>query len=446
MKNGRTGPNQVEVKYHNGGTLGTEEKHRLVMDSINDAVYRINPHGFFTYLNDTALKLTGLTPETYHSCHFLDLVIPEHRDTVRSRFERAMNGEENPPYELHVNGNGGCMHVVEVKSKPIFENGSVVEMLGVARDVTARRQAEELILNANAHLERMADERTKELQEKTVQLRDSETRYRAIFENTGTAMMILDEGSTILLVNAEAERMTGYARGELEQRKKWTEFFSEADVRQIHSSLNGKKGAALLKPRPYECQVVDRFGQIRDVLALLSRIPGTNESIVSLLDITERKLAEETIGKREEELHAKTLDLEELNTALKVLLKRMDDDRRDLEERVASNIQDLVLPHLAKLKKHSLGAREKSHINVIESNLQVIISPFIQKLSSRLLNLTPKEIQISHLIKEGRTTKEIAEIMDVSKSAIDTHRHHIRKKLGLKNKKMNMRSYLHSLT
>jgi PAS domain S-box-containing protein len=446
MKNGRTGPNQVEVKYHNGGTLGTEEKHRLVMDSINDAVYRINPHGFFTYLNDTALKLTSLTPETYHSCHFLDLVIPEHRDTVRSRFERAMNGEENPPYELHVNGNGGCMHVVEVKSKPIFENGSVVEMLGVARDVTARKQAEELILNANAHLERMADERTKELQEKTVQLRDSETRYRAIFENTGTAMMILDEGSTILLVNAEAERMTGYARGELEQRKKWTEFFSEADVRQIHSSLNGKKGAALLKPRPYECQVVDRFGQIRDVLALLSRIPGTNESIVSLLDITERKLAEETIGKREEELHAKTLDLEELNTALKVLLKRMDDDRRDLEERVASNIQDLVLPHLAKLKKHPLGAREKSHINVIESNLQVIISPFIQKLSSRLLNLTPKEIQISHLIKEGRTTKEIAEIMDVSKSAIDTHRHHIRKKLGLKNKKMNMRSYLHSLT
>jgi PAS domain S-box-containing protein len=446
MKNGRTGPNQVEVKYHNGGTLGTEEKHRLVMDSINDAVYRINPHGFFTYLNDTALKLTGLTPETYHSCHFLDLVIPEHRDTVRSRFERAMNGEENPPYELHVNGNGGCMHVVEVKSKPIFENGSVVEMLGVARDVTARKQAEELILNANAHLERMADERTKELQEKTVQLRDSETRYRAIFENTGTAMMILDEGSTILLVNAEAERMTGYARSELEQRKKWTEFFSESDVRQIHSSLNGKKGAALLKPRPYECQVVDRFGQIRDVLALLSRIPGTNESIVSLLDITERKLAEETIGKREEELHAKTLDLEELNTALKVLLKRMDDDRRDLEERVASNIQDLVLPHLAKLKKHPLGAREKSHINVIESNLQVIISPFIQKLSSRLLNLTPKEIQISHLIKEGRTTKEIAEIMDVSKSAIDTHRHHIRKKLGLKNKKMNMRSYLHSLT
>jgi PAS domain S-box-containing protein len=259
-------------------------------------------------------------------------------------------------------------------------------------------------------------------------------------------MMILDEGSSILLVNAEAERMTGYARSELEKRKKWTEFFSESDVRQIHSSLNGKKGAASLKPRPYECQVVDRFGQIRDVLALLSRIPGTNESIVSLLDITERKLAEETIGKREEELHAKTLDLMELNTALKVLLKRMDDDRRDLEERVASNIQDLVLPHLAKLKKHPLGAREKSHINVIESNLQVIISPFIQKLSSRLLNLTPKEIQISHLIKEGRTTKEIAEIMDVSKSAIDTHRHHIRKKMGLKNKKMNMRSYLHSLT
>jgi DNA-binding NarL/FixJ family response regulator len=168
--------------------------------------------------------------------------------------------------------------------------------------------------------------------------------------------------------------------------------------------------------------------------------------IVSLLDITERKRSEQTLRKREEELGAKTRELEEVNTALKVLLKRREEDRKETEERVSSNIQDLVLPHLAKLRKRMPGARDKSQINTIESILKGIISPFTQKLSSRMINLTPKEIQVANLIRDGKTTKEIAEHLDVSKSAIDTHRHHIRKKLGLRNKRVNLTSYLHTLS
>jgi len=64
----------------------------LILDSISDAVYKINPNGFFTYLNDTALKPDGPYPETYPACHYLDLVVPDHRDLVRNRFERVMNG------------------------------------------------------------------------------------------------------------------------------------------------------------------------------------------------------------------------------------------------------------------------------------------------------------------------------------------------------------------
>jgi DNA-binding NarL/FixJ family response regulator len=191
---------------------------------------------------------------------------------------------------------------------------------------------------------------------------------------------------------------------------------------------------------------VDKFGQIRDLFAMASEIPGAMQWIVSLLDITERKRSEQTLRKREEELGAKTRELEEVNTALKVLLKRREEDRKETEERVSSNIQDLVLPHLAKLRKRMPGARDKSQINTIESILKGIISPFTQKLSSRMINLTPKEIQVANLIRDGKTTKEIAEHLDVSKSAIDTHRHHIRKKLGLRNKRVNLTSYLHTLS
>ena len=436
------------------------ERYRQILDNVSDAVYKINPEGFFTYLNDTAMKRTGLTPETYPSCHYLELVVPDHRDLVRDRFERVMNGGANPPYELRVIARTGGSYIVEVQSKPIFENGSVVEMLGISRDITARKQAEELLVHAKAILERMVEERTGELARKSAgleqeierrkivegKLRESEDRYRAIFENTGTAMLIVGEDSTIFLVNAEYEKMSGYRRREVEGKIRWTEFLSEGDLRQMNPPPNGHRGSAPLTVRHYECQAVDKYGQIRDLFATASEIPGAGQWIVSLLDITTRKRSEQTVRKREEELGAKTRELEEVNTALKVLLKRREEDRKETEERVSSNIQDLVLPHLSKLKKRLPGARERSHVNTIESILKGIISPFTQKLSSRTLNFTPKEIQVANLIKEGKTTKEIAEHLDVSKSAIDTHRHHIRNKLGLKKKRVNLTSYLHSLT
>jgi len=438
----------------------SEERYRQILDNVSDAVYKIDTRGYFTYLNSVSLKRTGLSPDRYQSCHYLELVLPEDHDLARANFERVMRGEENPPYELRLCDPDGVPRIREVKSRPILENGRVVGLLGISRDITARKQAEELIANAKAILERMVEERTAELARKSARLeeeierrkivaerlRESEDRYRAIFENTGTAMLIVEEDNTISLVNTEFEKMSGCSRQDIENLKKWTDFMSQADAQQVRSVQNGRPAVAANASTHLEAQAIDRFGHIRDVFATLSRIPGTKTRIVSLLDITERKRSEQTLRKREEELGAKTRELEELNTALKVLLKRREEDRKETEERVSTNIQDLVLPHLAKLKKRMPGARDKSQINTIESILRGIISPFTQKLSSRMLNLTPKEIQVANLIRDGRTTKEIAEHLDVSKSAIDTHRHHIRKKLGLRNKRVNLTSYLHSLS
>jgi len=435
------------------------ERYRQILDNVSDAVYKIDTRGYFTYLNSVSLKRTGLSPDRYQSCHYLELILPVDHELARANFERVMRGEENPPYELRLRGPDGVPRIREVKSRPIFENGRVVELLGISRDITARKQAEELIVNAKAILERMVEERTVELARKSARLeeeierrkivaeklRESEDRYRAIFENTGTAMLIVEEDNAISLVNNEFEKMSGYGRQEVESLKKWTDFMYEADARQLRTAQNGRQ-AASTNTIHLEAQAIDRFGQIRDVHATLSGIPGTKKRIVSLLDITERKRSEQTLQRREEELGAKTRELKEVNTALKVLLKRREEDRKETEEKISTNIQDLVLPHLAKMKKRLSGAREKSQINTIESILKGIISPFTQKLSSRMLNLTPKEIQVANLIRDGKTTKEIAEHLDVSKSAIDTHRHHIRKKLGLRNKRVNLTSFLHSLS
>ena len=169
-------------------------------------------------------------------------------------------------------------------------------------------------------------------------------------------------------------------------------------------------------------------------------------AIESIRDITDRKSAEEAVRKRGKELEIKTHELEELNAALRVLLKRREEDRDELEERMLLNIKKLVLPYLEKLKTSRMEAREQAHLNILESNLKDLISPFARRLSTKYINLTSREIQIANFIKEGLTSKEIADILHVSAGAVNIHRYRIRKKMGITNNKHNLQAFLSSLT
>lgn len=155
-------------------------------------------------------------------------------------------------------------------------------------------------------------------------------------------------------------------------------------------------------------------------------------------EIKERRLAEN-------ELREKTRHLQEVNTALNVLLDRREKDKDHLSESVLSNVKELVLPYLEKLKRSSLSTTQRTYLEIIEKNLQQVISPFIGKYSFQFYSLTPMEIQVADLVKIGKSNKEMAEILNLSLSTILTHRHHIRVKLGLKGQKINLRTYLNSL-
>ena len=159
-------------------------------------------------------------------------------------------------------------------------------------------------------------------------------------------------------------------------------------------------------------------------------------------EIEERMQAEQNLLKKEEELSLQSLYLEEANTALKVLLKRVKQDKNELEEEVLSNIKVLALPYLEKIKLGNLDDNQEAYVEILESNLNDIISPFMKKLSSQYINLTPTEIQVANMIREGKSTKEIAELLIISERAIEFHRNNIRDKLGLKKSKTNLRSYL----
>ena len=124
------------------------------------------------------------------------------------------------------------------------------------------------------------------------------------------------------------------------------------------------------------------------------------------------------------------------------MLQRLDENKNVLEEKVLFNKRQLIEPYLEKLKKCQLTDRQKNLLDILESNLNDIVSPFARSFSNLYMKLTPTEIQVANLIRQGKTTKEIAELLNLSIKTIEFHRENIRTKIDIKNRKINLRSFL----
>ena len=161
-----------------------------------------------------------------------------------------------------------------------------------------------------------------------------------------------------------------------------------------------------------------------------------------LQEMEERVCAEKALKIRERELEEKSKYLEETNIALKVLLEQREKDRQELEENVLTNIRKSLLPYLEKLKHTSSSPEQDTYLNIMESGMKQIASPFFRNMGLTQFNMTPKELEVAHLVREGKSTKEIAQLLSLSPRTIDLHRLNIRRKLKLTSKKSNLRSVL----
>jgi DNA-binding CsgD family transcriptional regulator/PAS domain-containing protein len=178
------------------------------------------------------------------------------------------------------------------------------------------------------------------------------------------------------------------------------------------------------------------------------RMTGTGPArvVVSHEEITTLKLAEEALRKSQEALIEQKQSLEEANIAMKVLLRQREEDKLDLEKKVLSNVKDLVLPYVEKLKNSRIQAKDRTLVDIIDTHLQDIISPLLQRFANAKILLTPQEMQVASLVKDGKTSKEIADVLNVSETTVNFHRKNLRVKFGLRNKRTNLRSYLMSIS
>lgn len=167
--------------------------------------------------------------------------------------------------------------------------------------------------------------------------------------------------------------------------------------------------------------------------------------VATLDDNTDQKLNEVDREKLIEELTAQSRQLEEFNDALKVLLNQRDKDKAGIEESITTNLKSLVLPYLERLRQSLLNAEQRGHLEAALSNLGELGSSFGATLRSPLYGLTPRELEVADLVKHGKSNKEAATVLCISVRSVESHRRTIRRKLGLQNKKVNLRSFLLSL-
>ena len=189
------------------------------------------------------------------------------------------------------------------------------------------------------------------------------------------------------------------------------------------------------------------LAQWRWIHVIASRVDGAKESYVNgiMFDSTDQVRTNEALEAKGRELETRTDNLSEVNTALKVLLKKRDEDRKALEEKVLYNVKSLIRPYLKKMRGSGLNAKQNAYMEILESNLNEIVSPLSRKLSYDYLGFTPTEIKVAAMVKQGRKAREIAELLAISTRTVEGYRYAIRERLGIKGKKVNLRTYLLSM-
>ena len=306
-------------------------------------------------------------------------------------------------------------------------------MLLNARQIKRVSGKERIILLA---IEDITERRKMEKESK-----DYEERFRRLFETSKDGLLLIDKRTgDIVNVNPAIVEMLGYFSEEF-IGKKLKDIGLLKDIEDFKETIGELIQAGFIN---YEDVFAEtKQGQLINVdIHLVDRARFIQ---CNVRDITERKQAQDALKKAHGELELRGEERHNANIALRVLLKQREDDKNELEEKILSNVRDLIMPLIDELKKSGLSPKYRSYLGLLESNLLEIISPFSIKLSSKYANLTNREILVADFIKEGKGTKEIAGILDVSKGTIDAYRNNIRKKLGLNKTKTNLRTYLSSI-
>jgi PAS domain S-box-containing protein len=449
---------EIEERKHSEAALReSEEKYRILVDNANEAIFVLQD-GLLKFVNPKCVELSGYSKEELTSKPFDLFVHPEDRDKVVERHQKRMKGEEiSGFYATRLVDKDGNIKWVEVNVVSITWKGRLAA-LTFLMDITERKHSE-------------------------AALKERQARLDSIFRVAPTGIGVVTN-HILLEVNDRLCEMTGYMHDELIGKSVRLLYPSQQEfdfAGDVYTQIP-KKGMGSVETtwRQKDGSIIDVYlcstpiiqsdpkaGQTFTALDITARkkaeegLKKHQDSLEELIkertmDLTKayeqlkvennvRKNTESALRSRELELKEKQINLEEMNSALRVLLKQRDEDKSGIESNIITNIKSSVFPYLEKLKLSGLREVQKSYLSEVELQLRDIASSYIKELSSGYIGLSPCEIQVATLIKEGKSSKEIASLLNISLNTVLSHRYYIRIKTGLKGKKINLSAYLQTL-
>lgn len=427
IKKPSTGKNAKKLLLENDRT------YRLLANRITDIIWALDLKSFrLEYVSPSAERVTGYSVEEAIGARLKWFVTPEGLTSIQNVFmqeyEKEKQNKSNPrTLDFQIYHKDG--HLIWLEASACFYRNNkekAVGIVGVARDCTIRKEVE-------------------------LKLRQSEEKYRHIIDNTNEAYCEVDLAGNLLYCNNAAAVMTGYTQDEL-VGKNFNFFLDEPNAEAVYEVFN-RVYRTHQPVKGFECEIRDMKGvrkQLDLAVLLLKDEAGQPIGFCGFArDITESKTIKNRLNallkERTSDLIHTNKTLEKTNIALQVLLEKKDETRTKLEETVRTNVNELVMPVLTKLQHSGLSGTQKTYVESIAKNLNEIVKPLLKGIPQGFLELTPSEIHMVNFIKQGKTTKEIAELLNIATSTVDFHRDNIRNKLKIKNKRVNLQTYLKSV-
>ena len=403
-----------EIKLEN-----SENRLTSIVENSPHIIFTIDRTGAILFMNHAP---GGVELNQVIGTSMYTHINPEYRKRVEQHVADIFNGEKNIQYEVRGIGPGGKQSDYLSTISPYSTcSGKVMSAIISTQDITIRKQSEKKV-------------------------QESEIKLKAIIDNSPAVIFMKNLEGRYLLINRKCEELLELKNEDIVGKtthdilpKKVAEQFIANDRKVIETG----------RPQKVEeiIPIDDGFLTVLSVQFPLRDAAGKMYGICGIsTDITERKHLERELKRSNQQLEDKvkerTMELEDMNAALKILLKRNEKDKAAIEEKILSSYESIILPFVTKLKKISPGKKHENLLDIIESNLMEVTSVFSKRLNDPIRCLTPTEIQIAAMVKQGLTNKEIADVMNVAVRTVTSHRDAIRTKLGIKNQKVNLMSYL----
>lgn len=379
----------------------------LLVTDIKTTRFVMCNHKICEMLGYSAYELQGLSIRDIHRAQDLPHVLEQ--------FNKQLRGEVTVSPDMPVKRKDGGIFYADISSAPITF-GRQKYLIGNFRDVTERRRTE-------------------------LALKRSETLHRTLIDTTDTGYVVIDSKGYVIDANEKYLSFTGYSRLDEIYGRSVLDWTAKHDLKKNEKAVAecAKNGFV----RNFEVDYADSSGGITpiEVNATVVEIDGKPQILTLCRDISDRRKVVETLNNSLTELAEQKKLLEQKNIAFQEVIKSIELEKSAIKDSVAKNVSELVLPILKRLK---ITGASRKYLDLLQKNLAALTASFGREITEKARRLTPREIEICNMIKEGLTSKEIAGLIGASSQTVDKHRKNIRKKLGLNVKKSNLVSFLRS--